>query len=50
MVKIPIMKFVPLAIIWTIAQVTAEPPEFKQLFNGKNLEGWEGIGDAARDA
>ena len=44
MVKIPIMKFVLLAIIWTIAQVTAEPPKFTQLFNGKNLEGWEGIG------
>jgi len=38
------MKLLLLGIIWTIGQASAKPPEFKPLFNGKDLDGWEGIG------
>ncbi len=38
------MKLILLGIIISIAQLNGKEPEFYPLFNGKNLEGWEGVG------
>jgi len=38
------MKAILLGLVFCVAQAGAADKEFKPLFNGKNLDGWQGIG------
>lgn len=47
--KIRRVKLLLLGILLSITQTSAKTPEFKPIFNGKDLEGWEGIGGSTKN-
>ena len=43
------VKLILLGIIISIAQLDGKEPEFHPVFNGKDLEGWEGVGGSTKN-
>jgi len=43
------VKLILLGFIISIVQVNGKEPEFYPLFNGRNLEGWEGVGGPTKN-
>ena len=48
-VRIRKVKLVLIGILFSIAQVNGKEPTFHPIFNGKNLEGWEGVGGSTEN-